>query len=102
MKKTDILFITILFVAGCSSRNEQTLQCDEVNYVQEFPHEVNLEETKPLPLNLIGCVDMKPADSLLIFKMDEGEYFWKIKYDCTELLKSMGEDNKECTKKTYQ
>lgn len=78
MKETYILFITILFVAGCSSRNEQTLQCNEVNYVQEFPREVNLEETKPLPLNLIGCVDMKSADSLLIFKVDEGEYFWKI------------------------
>ncbi|MDE6158654.1 MAG: hypothetical protein K2F69_00920 [Bacteroidaceae bacterium] len=78
MKETYILFITILFVAGCSSHNEQTLQCNEVNYVQEFPHEVNLEGIKPLPLNLVGCVDMKPADSLLIFKVDEGEYFWKI------------------------
>ena len=78
MKKTYILFITILFVVGCSSHNEQTLQCNEVNYVQEFPHEVNLEGTKSLPLDLVGCVAMKPAESLLIFKVDEGEYFWKI------------------------
>lgn len=78
MGETYILLITILFVVGCSSHNEQTLHCNKVNYVQEFPREVDLEKTKPLPLNLVGCVDMKSADSLLIFKVDEGEYFWKI------------------------
>lgn len=73
-----VLFVAVLFVAGCSSRNEQTLQCNEVNYIQTFPVEVSLDKIEPLSLDLIGCVDMEPADSLIIFKVLDGEYFWRI------------------------
>ena len=102
MKCIGLIFVSFLFIAGCTSfRDEQKLQCGEVTYVKGFPLEVELQKNTPLPLDLAGCVDVFAVDSLMIFKMMDGEYFWKIfslngnRFLCCFLSKGHGHDEFE-------
>lgn len=79
MKNLPWIVTSLLIVAGCSSSSdEQKLLCNEVNFIDAFPKEVELEAIRPLSLDLAGCVDVFSIDTLMIFKMMNGEYFWKV------------------------
>lgn len=78
MKKIGFAFTFLLLITGCSSYNEETLQCNEVEYIREFPKEISLENVDPLPLDLAGCTEVYGIDSLLVCRIPEGEYLWKV------------------------
>lgn len=79
MKHLFWMFTSLLIVAGCSSsRDEQKLQCNEVDFIDAFSKEIELETLHPLSLDLAGCVDVFSVDTLMIMKMMNGEYFWKV------------------------
>ena len=73
------IFVSLLFIVGCfSSHDKQKLQCNEIEYIKGFPKEVSLKETVSLPLDLTGCTEVYGLDSLLICRIPEGEYLWKV------------------------
>ena len=69
MKKIGFAFTFLLLITGCSSYNEETLQCNEVEYIREFPKEISLENVDPLPLDLAGCTEVYGIDSLLVCRI---------------------------------
>lgn len=79
MKHLLLMFTSLLIVAGCSSsRSKQKLQCNEVDFIDAFPKEICLESSHLLSLDLAGCVDVFSVDTLMIFKVMDGECFWKV------------------------
>lgn len=76
--KVFLLFLSIIFFVGCSSDKGDYIECGEVKLITSFPEEIELPETTPLPIDITGCLDLIHADSLLICKMDNDDYFWKI------------------------
>lgn len=77
MKKYLFIISMILFV-GCSPDKKDYIECGEIRFIDSFPKELELAEIEPLPIDLTGCVDILQADSLLICKMENSDYFWKI------------------------
>lgn len=88
MKYSVILLISILFV-GCKSDKKDYIRCDEVRTILSFPEEIELKNPSVVPVDLTGCVDIIQADSLMICKKEDGEYFWEI-YSLNT-MKSLGE-----------
>ena len=79
MKLMYVILTSLLFIVGCSSsHDEQKLQCNEVEFIKGFPKDISLEKMAPLPLDLAGCVEIYGIDSLLICRIPEGEYLWKV------------------------
>ena len=73
MKNLSWIVASLLIVAGCSSsRDRQNLQCNEVNFIDAFPKEVELGSIRSLSLDLAGWVDVFSIDTLMIFKMMNG------------------------------
>ena len=79
MKYSVILLISILFV-GCKSDKKDYIRCDEVRTILSFAEEIELKNPSVVPVDLTGCVDIIQADSLMICKKADGEYFREIYY----------------------
>ena len=79
MKYSVILLISILFV-GCKSDKKDYIRCNEVRTILSFPEEIELKNPSVVPVDLTGCVDIIQADSLMICKKADGEYFREIYY----------------------
>lgn len=76
-----IIGVTILscILISCNGYLGQTyMECKEVKFIDKFPHSVQLKDSIPLNIDLMGCVDFFIADSLLILKVDNNEYFWNV------------------------
>lgn len=81
--------ILLLILVSCNSNLGQTyMKCKKVKFIDKFPHRVQLEDSVPLNLDLMGCVDFFIADSLLILKFDNSEYFWNV-YSLSNNTRSM-------------
>ena len=74
MKYSVILLISILFV-GCKSDKKDYIRCDEVRTILSFAEEIELKNPSVAPVDLTGCVDIIQADSLMICKKEDGEYY---------------------------
>ena len=79
MKKFFLTLAVLLFVLqGCDSVVSQYLCFDDINYISDFPKEVELEKANPVDIDLMGCVDFFGNDSVLVFKMMGLENHWKV------------------------
>lgn len=72
------VFISITLLVGCNSDKEKYISCDNVSTIEGFPIEVNLEPTKPLDINLNGCVEVIHIDSIMIFKTPNASHYWNV------------------------
>lgn len=89
MKKSFLFLIAVVWTLyGCDNVISQNLSFDDVEYVSEFPKQVELEKTDPIDLDLMGCVDFFGNDSILVFKMMNMDYHWEV-YSFPNLNKKM-------------
>ena len=60
MKNIILFLIIVIFTLyGCDDVVSKKLCFDNVDYVSEFPKQVELEKINPIDLDLMGCVDRK-------------------------------------------
>lgn len=82
------LITVVLTLYGCDNVVSQNLCFDDVEYVSEFPKQVELENINPIDLDLMGCVDFFGNDSILVFKKMNMDYHWEV-YSFPDLNKKM-------------
>lgn len=86
--KYAVVILSLIFFVGCKSDKKDYVKCDKVVNVLSFPEEIDLKNPYELSIDLIGCVDVVQADSLLICKREGEDKFWEI-YSLN-MLKSYG------------
>lgn len=77
MKNLCYIALVVLIVS-CSTGNQNSYVCENVKYITEFQKEIELPLKNPEKICLNGCLDIFNVDSLLICKMQGGDYFWKV------------------------
>lgn len=89
MKNIILFLIIVIFTLyGCDDVVSKKLCFDNVDYVSEFPKQVELEKINPIDLDLMGCVDFFGNDSILVFKKMNMNYHWEV-YSFPNLNKKM-------------
>ena len=73
-----IYILFLLFTLSACVRETAYLACEQVEIIKEFPVTIEEKALSPLPIAVPGCVDITVADSFLICKYIDGEYFWKV------------------------
>lgn len=77
MKKHLYILFLLLALSACV-RETAYLACEQVETIKEFPINIEEKALSPLPIDVPGCVDITVADSFLICKYIDGDYFWKV------------------------
>lgn len=80
MKKVFFFLSVVLFSASCTSKDlgKKYLQCGDVEYVSEFPKEIEAQSLKRLNMDLAGCVNFFIADSLLVCEYPDKDFYWEV------------------------
>ena len=73
-----VLYFISSFDCQLSTGNQNSYVCENVKYITEFQKEIELPLKNPEKICLDGCLDIFNVDSLLICKMQGGDYFWKV------------------------
>lgn len=79
MKK--IIYLFLFFIVGCSTKELRERPygvLETVDYVSSFPHMYDLETDERVDLGIIGNLNFKIIDSLMIVLRQETQGFWTM------------------------
>lgn len=65
-------------IVACGNGGGNEYKCQETRIISDFPVNINLDKGHLLPVNPYGCVDFIGVDSLVIFKIYNGDYLWNV------------------------